>query len=489
MGERRRSRRVGSVVLQSERRWQNARVRRRMTLRGRLTLAGLALLLGGALLAAVGSGASPDGAAEAEPAAAAAAAAVREAPRAILERLPVGEDALDLPAAPGGDRSSALAAGDPDAQGRLFEIVPALGGEDGPPGPLWVQYSLDAELTRHVFRTLRRGRVERGHVVLLDPATGRVLAYASTDPQGFPPTRAYPAASLVKVVTAAAALERDPEGARAPCRYAGNPYRLPRSAMTEPSRGRTVSLRHALATSNNRCFARLALHTVGRDNLLLELARFGWLEPPAPGHAPGAVDPGDSDWDVGRLGSGLAGTRITPLHAAQLAASLVRGERVAPRWIDRVLDGEGRELALPASPPRTSVLPAALAEELRTMLVDTTLRGTARSAFLSRSGRPRLGSVRVAGKTGSLTGWDPDGRYEWFAGAAPADDPKIAVAVLLVQSDLWWRTASQIAADVLDGVFCEGRSCRAELAERWLRPPGLLAGLRPEPRSAKHALN
>ena len=53
-------------------------------------------------------------------------------------------------------------------------------------------------------------------------------------------------------------------------------------------------------------------------------------------------------------------------------------------------------------------------------------------------------------------------------GVAPADHPEIAVAVLLVQSDRWWRSASQIAAEVLQGVFCEGRNCSPELAARWV---------------------
>jgi hypothetical protein len=67
-----------------------------------------------------------------------------------------------------------------------------------------------------------------------------------------------------------------------------------------------------------------------------------------------------------------------------------------------------------------------------------------------------------------LSGSDPKGRYEWFVGVAPADHPEIAVAVLLVQSDRWWRSASQIAAEVLQGVFCEGRKCSPGLVARWV---------------------
>ena len=81
-----------------------------------------------------------------------------------------------------------------------------------------------------------------------------------------------------------------------------------------------------------------------------------------------------------------------------------------------------------------------------------------------------LDSIRVAGKTGSLSGSQPQGRYEWFIGVAPADRPRIAVAVLLVQGHLWWRNASQVAAEVFGSVFCEKGRCEVASAERWLRP-------------------
>jgi cell division protein FtsI/penicillin-binding protein 2 len=386
---------------------------------------------------------------------------------ALLERLPVTRAALELPV-----RSRTLAG--EAGEGRLYEDVevPAFSAS-----PLRIDYTLDAQLTRHVHRVLRKGRVEFGNVVLLEPNSGRLLAYASTDVERFPPTRNYPAASLVKVITAAAALDRAPQTARLPCRYRGSPYRLTPSRIDPPDRGHTVTLRRALATSNNQCFAQLAVHAVGVEPLLAAIDRFGWLDEPAPAHAAGSADAGDERYDVGRLGCGLAGCRITPLHAAQLAASLVHGELVAPRWIERVVDARGRELPLPASAVPRQVLSPQLTAELRSMLVDTTQVGTARRAFRKRGGGPLLGPVRVAGKTGSLTGKSPDGRYEWFIGVAPADSPRVAVAVVLVQSDLWWRNASQIAAEVLQGIFCEKRHCSAERASRFIQIPETTAAL------------
>ena len=460
-----------------EARWrrdQRSRRSRRLTSRGRATLATAGFAAGLAAVWAL----DPSAAVGSEPLLALNAAAVPavsapppgppRAPDALLGRLPITEAALELPV-------TGEAADSPDGSraGHLFERVELSSGTHT------VEYTLDAELTRQVFRTLSGARVALGNAIVIEPEQGRVLAYVSTDTQRFPPTRSYPAASLVKVITAAAALDLAPDSARLPCRYRGSPYRLTESRLEPPAEGKEVSLRKALATSNNQCFAQLAVHVVGANPLIQAITRFGWLSAPAPGHAPGEADPGEDRLDVGRLGCGLDGCRITPLHAAQLAASLAHGELVPPRWVERVWDGHGRELAVPPTGTRRRVLSPGITSELRSMLVETTRKGTARRAFRDRRGGPLLGSISVAGKTGSLSGQNPDGRYEWFVGVAPADAPRVAVATVLVQGDLYWRTSSQVAADVLRRIFCDKDGCAPEYAERFT------GSALPEPRAPK----
>jgi len=332
----------------------------------------------------------------------------------------------------------------------------------GEAGPLHVEYTFDPTLTGRVVDLLRGRRVPLAHVIVMDPADGRVLAYVSSDPERFPATRTYPAASLIKVVTAAAALHHDRERAEQPCQYLGSPYVLTPARVNPPRGGQTVSLERALATSNNQCFAQLAVHALGNAAMTDAILRFGFLQAPAPGHDAGHIDPGTDAYDLGKLGCGLAGTWITPLHAAQLAATLADGRLVQPQWIERVTDAEGHELALPVAKPSRQVMTPGLAAELRQMLIETTESGTARRGFRSRHGGSRLGPVRVSGKTGSLSGPDPAGRYEWFAGVAPADDPKVAIAVVVVQQGRWSMHASQVAGEVLEDVFCGDGSCRPE---------------------------
>ena len=106
----------------------------------------------------------------------------------------------------------------------------------------------------------------------------------------------------------------------------------------------------------------------------------------------------------------------------------------------------------------------------RDMMVETTVRGTARRAFRTRGGRPLLAGVPVSGKTGSLNGTDPKGRYEWFIGVAPAGEPKLVVATVAVQGPRWWWSASQLAADVLRKAFCPKGRCSPDAVDRFTSP-------------------
>jgi peptidoglycan glycosyltransferase len=461
--------------------------RRRMTLRGRLTLGvPIAAVLFGGWLAGPGRGTLADAARWLEPPAELRLARVEApppelpwAPDSVLGRLPVSQEAFRLAQA-----SADWLPKDQPPGARLWESLAAPPERPDLVTPLRVEYTLNPALTERVFGVLERSHVDLGHVIVMDPATEEVLVYASTDLDRFPPTSTYPAASLIKVVTAAAALEHSPGAALRPCRFDGSPYRLTASRVNPPrGRGTEVSLTKALATSNNQCFAQLAVHEVGATSLLDVIRRFGILEAPGPMHSAGsAADPGQDPFALGQLGCGLAGCRITPLQAARMAGVLADGQLDHPRWISRVVDGSGRDLPLPDLGEPRRVLSPKLAAKMREMMVETTVRGTARRAFHPR-GRPLVPGVRVAGKTGSLSGRDPDGRYEWFIGVAPADKPRVAVAVVVVQGTVWHRTASQVSADVFHTLFCDDRggSCTPNGIGRWLpttSPPPALPPVR-----------
>jgi hypothetical protein len=159
-----------------------------MLWRGKLTLAALGLAVAGAGADLLGTSGDPSavasvpGSAEPEPAAERPPqpSGPRNdlAPDELLSRIPITSARL----------AELLAAGPASASDvrHLVELVapPASRADLAP--PLRVDYTLDRELMREIFEILERGHVELGHAIVLDPSSGRVLAYASTDPTRFP---------------------------------------------------------------------------------------------------------------------------------------------------------------------------------------------------------------------------------------------------------------------------------------------------------------
>ncbi len=383
------------------------------------------------------------------------------APAAVLDLLPPGI----RPAAERAKLAFTRRASD-DAPRRLLELLEPEAG-DAAGDWLEVEYSVDPDLDERVRGVLERAGVPLGHVILMDPATGEVFSYVSTDPDTFPATRPYPAASLVKVVTAAAMLRTDPEHARHPCRYLGSPYQLVAAQLRPPDAGgREDPFWRAMASSNNQCFARYAVHDVGAEALLDEMSRVGMLDAPGAHHAAGRIGPVRSELELGQLGSGLAGSFITPLAAVRLAAILAEGELVQPYWIARVRDARGAPLAVPGHEAPQRVWSRELADELREVTVQVTTQGTASRGFRNARGEPLLGPVRVAGKTGTLSGTQPPGRYQWFIGVAPANAPRLAIAAVVVHGAPGGASAAYVAARTLQEIFCDGDACDPSGAEK-----------------------
>ncbi len=122
---------------------------------------------------------------------------------------------------------AALAEAPRDRVVERSEVVP---GTQGVFGPVEVEYTLDAALTERVVGILRD--VELAHVIVMDPADGRILSYASTEPRAFPADARLPdgvtdeggdgvrgAESGARCIAAAVSLHRlavlpDPEPAR-----------------------------------------------------------------------------------------------------------------------------------------------------------------------------------------------------------------------------------------------------------------------------------
>ncbi len=329
---------------------------------------------------------------------------------------------------------------------------------------------------------------KRGAVVALDPATGAILALASSpsydpnllsshdpkairsayarlakDPTGPLKNRAisetYPPGSLFKVVTAAAALG---SGRYTPATRVPSPTRL-KLPLTNRylsnfggescGDGRTTTLADALRISCNTAFANVGL-SVGAPALREQAEAFGinaGLQVPlAVARSRFPADPDAPQTALSAIGQ--YDVRLTPMQAAMIAAGVANGGVVMrPYLLQEVqtpdlatLDvAQPRELARATSPE--------VADALTSMMKLVVEAGTGT--------RAQIDGVAVAGKTGTAQHAEGQAPHAWFIGFAPADHPRVAVAVLVEEggglgSDATGgRVAAPIARDVMAAVL------------------------------------
>lgn len=363
-----------------------------------------------------------------------------------------------------------------------------------------------ASQSRSIYTTLNRPlqqkavellKGKRGAIVALDPHTGQVLALASSptfDPNIFIPTiseedwrkltttpgqplvnRAtqglYPPASIFKIVTMAAGMET---GLYTPsstfeCKgvWRGLGDEWPMRCWIWPGQHGTLDLVAGLAVSCDIVFYDIGLRLHQQDpNILLSYARqFGLGRPTGlVGLEEEAGLVPDNAWKLKTLGEGWAlGDSVnlaigqgyllaTPLQIAVLIAAVgnggilyqpqivqkISGTKDAP---ERVFTPEVRG-TLPVTPEHLAVI----REGLRHVVSDR--QGTAHHAFEDCP-------IPVAGKTG--TAENPGGKpHAWFAGYAPADDPKIAIVVIIENAGEGGKVAAPIFRALVEAFLGAG---------------------------------
>ena len=338
---------------------------------------------------------------------------------------------------------------------RLSDVVTGREVEGGS-----IVLTLDPAAQAAAHRALT-SRGVNGSVVAIDPRTGAVLAMASTP--SFDPAKlssfdaramrtyreqlngasedpllnraiaqTYPPGSTFKVVTAAAALE---SGEVTPETQIPSP---PQLDLPQTSRnltnfgdstctGATSTLADALRISCNTAFGALGLQ-LGQDVLREQAERFGFNDGgfTAPNKVATSVFPTDdiAPPSLAQSAIGQFEVRTTPLQMAMVAGGVAnRGEVMRPYLVQEV-QAPDQSLLDRADPEvyRRAVSEDVAAELSRMMqLVVSDGSGT----------RAQIDGVAVAGKTGTAQGAEGADPDVWFIGFAPAEDPQIAIAVVV----------------------------------------------------------
>lgn len=302
----------------------------------------------------------------------------------------------------------------------------------------------------------------KGAVVALDPTTGAILAMAdfpTYDPNalaGHSQTavraawdqlnadpnkpllprsyreRYFPGSSF-KVVTASTALATGVATTSQPVYPTLTELPLPNSGgQTLRNFGGSAcggNLVQALQVSCNTAFAQLGMD-LGADKLSNGAAQFGFGKAPPidlPFAAESAFPPASA---FARDLPGLAKSAIgqqdvaaTPLEMALVASAIAnKGVIMTPHVMSEVRDSEGNVVERYQPKPWLTAVPPDVAATIRDMMVNVVNAGTGTAA--------RIPGVTVGGKTGTAqTGLDTN--HVWFISFAPAENPKVAVAVML----------------------------------------------------------
>ena len=344
----------------------------------------------------------------------------------------------------------------------------------------------------------------RGAVVALDPRNGDVIALASKpdfDPTPFARgiTRreyaalandpdlpllnralrgAYPSGSTIKPAIGLVALTDHVITAEQKVLCTGT-FELPHSAHVfrsdkDEPRG-MLDLTVAIAKSSDVYFYKLA-HAMGIDRLDEGLAPFGYgrltgidISGEKPGLLPSPAwkktafkHPADQVWFPGEtvnMGIGQGYLQATPLQLAHIAGVIgERGRSFRPRRVTGVRAADGRLTTLaPVEEKGVQGIAAADWTTVIKAMIGTTVYGTGRLAFAKvaysvggKTGTAQVYTVGQNEKYNARTVTESHRDHAWFVAFAPAEEPRIALAVLLENAGFGASNAAPVARQVLD---------------------------------------
>lgn len=327
-----------------------------------------------------------------------------------------------------------------------------------------IYLTIDADLQKTTY-DMFWGR--KGAAVALNPENGAVLALVSSP--GFDSSKVkqdwksliesddkplinratqglYPPGSSFKIITLASALTNKPE-------IETKAYYTPGYVKVQ---GRIIrdyeglqpgdyDITNAFRYSSNSVFIQIALE-VGKEALFGMAEAFGFNRdvnsafPVAKSRFPRFSIMSD-DVELAENAIGQGKVLATPLQMAKVASIIANGGLdVTPYIVQKIVSPLGTSIDYEQMTKSKRVIDEAVAEKVKNLMVDVVENGTGSPA--------KIQGISIAGKTGSAE--NPHGNaHAWFVGFAPAEDPQIAVAVIVENAGSGGRNAGPIAREII----------------------------------------
>ena len=336
-----------------------------------------------------------------------------------------------------------------------FENGVATGVRD----TLHIKSQKDPFLADKIDILLRRYHPDLGIILVVDTKTNEIIAWGERRDEhvqnrpDYIGRSTFPAASLAKLVTIAAAMESNRYSLNTPIPMIGRHHTLYLNQLRVPEKykGPTMELAEAFARSANPPMA-IVGKNVGAKRLLAAAAKLGYNRK-FPGNAPNASSytAPDTGYGLAEVACGFTtSTTLSPLLAAAQVRAILAKKPLEIPW--------ARNMA-PFVPQKPIALDVGKFSDntyygLRESMLRSVTQGTAHKHMSTRNmARKNFDALRLGGKTGSLDGTDPAGRYDWFMGFAEArNEPGKSIVVIVMQMHKEFRSqpATQVAATIIN---------------------------------------
>ncbi|OQX08607.1 MAG: hypothetical protein BWK80_47965 [Desulfobacteraceae bacterium IS3] len=329
---------------------------------------------------------------------------------------------------------------------------------------LHVKTTIDPELQQSVLNTLNPTASRYMSVVVMNPVNGKILSMVSYDRDNRENntcvSNRFPAASIFKIITAAAAIEKCGFNAESEISFIGRKHTLYRSQVKKAG-GHNMTLRDSFAQSVNPIFGKIGVHYVGKKALEKYAQSFGFnrvINFDLPLQPSVVYMSADDPFQWAEVASGYnRDTIISPIHGAMIASAVVnQGKLVEPILVDEVWDQNGKKLYQSSPRQINQAISSYTSSVLKKLMEETIESGTCRKSFKDYETDRILSQLNIGGKTGTINSKNHDGRrFDWFVGFAedPAGNKKIAISIAIVHEKLIGVKANQYAHEIIRSYF------------------------------------
>ncbi len=305
-----------------------------------------------------------------------------------------------------------------------------------------IDTSLDISLQDFLLKKINRFTSRYIGIVGMNPDAGKILfmvGFDKTNRSNNPCVdNRFPAASIFKIVTASAAIEKCGFRLGSTLTFNGMKHTLYKSQLRDRTNRYTnsITFRDSFAQSVNPVFGKIGSLYLGKAVLEKYATAFGFnrrvdFEIQL---APSTVSFSDEPYQWAEIACGFnRETTLSPLHGALIAAStLNQGRLIEPTIVEQITDDKGEIIYRSRHITINQAITPQASKMIHRLMKTTINSGTCRKIFKGYKNDDILSKLNIGGKTGSIFNKSHDMRYDWFVGFAEDKNGRKKIAISIV---------------------------------------------------------